>query len=177
MMYLSLRAQKARREAAVRASDWRPTLARTKTKAIVQCPRKGGGWRGFADLVREKLPAFTFNSRRGWWEAPLEELEAAYKALSPCNLSQGAEEYLNERLRERLSYWRNWLEHWALRQARAGNYTGAEFIGRLAKTDSAGDLVWLDALVERHPDSEELKRAVEGARAELLHGEAQEVKR
>ena len=63
-----------------------PKVARTQTKAIVQQVE--------ADAMTV-LPAFSFNSKRDWWEAPLDELGSAAKALAPCSLSRGAREWLN----------------------------------------------------------------------------------
>jgi hypothetical protein len=93
---LSPEAEKARREAAVRARGYWPRLSRTSDKAIVQRPRYGGRRQRvyFADNVSRFLPQFRFNSKRNWWEAPLGELEAAYQVLQPVNLSDGARDAL-----------------------------------------------------------------------------------
>lgn len=89
--YCKASVEQARHE----ASFWWPWLGRTETKAIVKRPRSGSR-RGFARFMAEKLPQFRFNNKRDWWEAGLEELGRAEKALKPLNLSDGAREYLNE---------------------------------------------------------------------------------
>ena len=46
------------------------------------------------------LPAFVFNPKRDWWEAPLEQLQTVAEALAPCSLSQGAQEWLAQKKRD-----------------------------------------------------------------------------
>jgi hypothetical protein len=172
-MTYSLRAQKARREAAIRAGDWQPSVARTQTKAIVQ--RRSGGrqrQRGFAEWVKVNLPTYTYNSKRGWWEAPLEELEAAVDTLGRCNLSQGAKEYLEAVLAERYSYWRDWLNRLA-EQLDARDWFGALLARKVAKASGAeyAKLRWgeLETLAGRYPSlAEKLEWVAYEMQAELM---------
>lgn len=105
MSWLSPEAEKAQREAAGRRRGWWPWLQRTESKAIVQRPWLGGRrrQRAFADWMRANLPAFTFDTRRNYWAAPLEELARAYEVLSPdgVNVSDGARAYLERHERDR----------------------------------------------------------------------------
>jgi len=94
--FLSPEAEKAQQDGAARASDWRPTVARTSDKAIVIRSRKSGGRSGFVAWMAANLPAFTHNPRQDRWEGPLDDLGTAVEVLRNCNLSDGARQWLAE---------------------------------------------------------------------------------
>lgn len=98
---LSPEAARARYDAGIRDSMWTknlsPSLARTASHAIIQRPEYGGRkrQRAWANWLAENLPQFTFNSKRGWWQAPLSELGAAVEALPEgASRSAGVREYM-----------------------------------------------------------------------------------
>jgi hypothetical protein len=97
---LSPRAQKAVETAKARDTSYRASLARTGDKAIVRRPRLIGykTRQLFAQAMAANLPQFTFNQQRDWWEAPLDQLPAAYEEFKDfhANVSDGAREYLQE---------------------------------------------------------------------------------
>lgn len=100
---LSPEAQREMREArtrqAINARRLSCRLARTALSAVLMWPEGGG--RQHREVVRrwvaKKLPAFVFNSRRNWWEAPLSELPAAAALLPAETLSAGVTAWLHEK--------------------------------------------------------------------------------
>ena len=99
MYSLSPEAEKAQQAGAARARAYWPRLARTSSLAVILRPLSGGRryHRQFAQGVARALPQFKFNGKANRWEAPLDELEAAYKTLAPTvNVSPGALEILPE---------------------------------------------------------------------------------
>ncbi len=94
-------AQRAQYDAGIRDREWTrnlsPSLARTANYAIIQRPEFGGRkrQRAWADWLKVNLPQFTYDARRGWWQAPLAELVAAAEALPEgASRSKGVREYL-----------------------------------------------------------------------------------
>jgi hypothetical protein len=102
---LSPEAAKTAEQAAARhrarQTAMRVTLARTSDKAIIQRPawRDSAHQKACADWIKANLPEFKFNSRTNWWEAPLSMLVPAAEKLKAdglCNISTGAQEYIEE---------------------------------------------------------------------------------
>lgn len=82
MVELSPEAQKAIENAQIRTTFWWPKLGRTGQKLVILRPPRGGG-RNFAAFMADRLPMFSFNHEKNWWEAAL--VQANYKIAVEVN--------------------------------------------------------------------------------------------
>ena len=153
------RSEKNKQEARNRARSYYPLLARTTTQAIVQRPSGGRRTRVyFADTMRRILPQFKFNPERDRWEAPLDQLPAAYTALasitsdSYVNLSSGARECLEAHHNGRKPWRARMLEIAA--QIEPTHWHSAQLAQRIAYAETPADLKWneIETLAQAQPD-------------------------
>lgn len=78
-----------------------PRIARTDDKTILLRPenKARGNMAYWTEHIKMYLPGFTWNSRKGWWEGPLSDMQKAKEILykyagGPVDMTDGAREYL-----------------------------------------------------------------------------------
>lgn len=102
MSHLSPRAEKARQAAGAHRAAYLPIIARTSKQTIIKRPacNSRSFQRDFFQAIKDSLPTFDYDSRRGWWVGSLDALPFAVETLKAAYhdvvLSDGARAILED---------------------------------------------------------------------------------